>query len=131
MQWCNWWHHQHHMTKPKGPCCTSLWLSGPKKCSGAICGTICIMWYWHWYQCHAAPHFICPDLRNWMVLLVTISCDTNADITWYWCWHQWCHMNRQVILHQVWLSWPKKSSNAIDDAICVLWCQLLSPMASI
>ena len=48
-----------------------------------------------------APHFNCLDLKKAVVPLKkpTVSCDTNAGITWHQCQHQCCHMTRKNMLH--------------------------------
>ena len=65
-----------------------------------------------------APHFDHLDLRNAMVLVMTLSVsyDTSAStngITWL---KRSCCTSFQ-------LSWLKKFNGAIDDAISVTWCQ--------
>ena len=81
--WCQFQWHQ----MAKRLCCTSF-QSGPKECSGAICGAIAIMW--------------CSGTID------DVICST-------WCswWCQWHDMTKKVCHISFWSSWPSKWNGAI------------------
>ena len=67
---------------------------------------------------HIAPHFICHALGNSMVpfMVPSVSCDADTGtngITW----------QRKSCCTTIQLSWPKKCSSVIDDAVGIIWCR--------
>ena len=131
-------------------CCTSFWLSLPKKCNGAIYYAIGVTWCWHQYQwhdltptlipmvwldqkSHAVPHFDCLDLRNLMMPLTvpSVSCNANTNVdSITYCnslWSSWPKefyvMLMPIASNDQKVIWPKEFSGSIDTPfayICTL-----------
>ena len=104
MQWCHWWHHQHH-GKP-----------------------VALVMVSHDQNYQVAPNFKYLYLRNrmvpwwcqWCNLMLTPMpmewCDTNNDTTVVTC-------SKESCCTSFWLSWCKELCVAIDDAVSIMWCQ--------
>ena len=131
MQLYHWQYHQHHMMPmpaqyawhDQKSCCTSLWLSWPKKCNVSLiillalhdidAGTNGITWS----KSSVSSHFVHLNLPNEMVPLMTLfsSCDTEASIIYNLWPRKICCMSLQS-------SWPCECIGAIDNAIGITWC---------
>ena len=102
-----------------------------------------------WPKSHAASQFDYLVLRNGMVqsMMPSVSYDASGNgVTWPCCtsfqltwpkkwnwWHlihhvtpsmcQWHHMTKRLSYISFLIYWPKKSNDAINDAISIMWCQ--------
>ena len=111
MQWCHWWHSQHHVMPTLMPMAS------------------------HDLRCHVAPHFDYLELSDAVVPL-----KMPWTSTWYQCQNQkMYHMTKNVMLtcetdtsindityQKKWCctfsSWLNGYNCAIDSAICITWC---------
>ena len=111
--------------QPKRSCCMSFWSSWCKECNGTTDSAVGMIWcqhQWHYMTNKVILHLIPIILayRMWWC-------------HWQCCWHHMMPMavvshDQKVMLHHIWLFWPKGWNGAIGNTIDMM--QMLLPAKS-